>query len=242
MIEELEIYKRFLDLQDKVRTLDYSSIIKLYFKENKFELLRIDIFCYIIKKYLSENREICFSILNNISDLFVINSKFRKIIYTDCGRTIRRGRLYKRGGKTVLALDQCLTIKIKPTNDIEIFTLDYINKINTSISNIHSILDSDHRNDIIEGLNNKYTYQRNLRLVYESIPNLILNSIYIDINETYNLDSLYKYDKYVFSKIESIRQDLVSIIVKLKLENKIISEINLDLKEKKNKYNLINGL
>lgn len=241
MIEELEIYKRFLDLQEKVRTLDYSSIIKSYLKENKFELLRIDIFFYIIKKYLSENREICFSILNNISDLFVINSKFHKIIYTDCGRTIRRGRLYKRGGKTVLALDQYLTIKIKPTNDIEIFTLDYINKINTSISNIHSILDSNNRNDIIEGLNNKYTYQRNLRIVYGS-PNLILNSMYIDINEIYNLDSLYKYDKYVFSKIESIRQDLVSIIVKLKLENKIISEINLDLKEKKNKYNLINGL
>jgi len=242
MIQELKDYEEYLDLKKKIDDAPFSGVKEKYYLDNKIHIESLNNLLIILHSYVLENARVMESILANLVLLLKINFQFRKIIYTDNNITIRHGRMYKFRSRSVLSMSSVLDLKFKHTNEIEEFLLYYVNKINLEFPNARQITNVNYRNDFLDNLHNKYDRNRNEIKIFDSNINAYPNKLSLIFGEISRIHDLYLYESFTLSKSKEIRIDLITAIVKLKEELYKLYSIDSELKEKKSKYDLINGL
>jgi hypothetical protein len=243
MIQELKDYEEYLNLKQKIDSISWSDIKEKYYLNNKFSIENLNNLLIIVHLYVHENSRAIESIMSNLVTLLQINFQFKKIIYTDNNITIRRGRMYKFRGKTTLPMSSILDLKFKHTNEIEEFILSYVDRLNLEFPNARQILDTNYRSDFLNNLHNQYDRTRDEIRIFDNPTNVYTSKLLTLVFDKINsINDLYLYNSFTLSKLKKIKIDLISAIVKLKEESSKLYSIDSELKERKSKYDLINGL
>jgi len=242
MIEELKDYENYLNLKWKVDNVNWSFVKEKYYLENKIQIESLNNLLKIIYSYIQENTRSIESIMSDLVILLKINFQFRKIIYTDNNITIRHGRMYKFRSRSVLPMSSILDLKFKYTNEIEEFILSYVDRINLELPNVRKIPDVNYRNDFLDNLHNQYDRNRDEFKIFDNTPNAYPNKLTLVFSNISRLHELYLYENFALSKLKEIKNDLITAIIRLREEGQKLNSINLELKEKKSKYDLINGI
>lgn len=242
MIQELKDYEDYLNLKSKVDNISWGFVKEKFYLENKIQIESLNNLLKIIYLYVQENSRTIEDVLYDLVALLKINFQFRKIIYTDNNITIRHGRMYRFRSRTTLPMSSILDLKFKHTNEIEEFILSYVDRINLEIPSPKTISDTNYRNSFLDNLHNQYDRNRDEIKIFDTTPEAYPNKFTLVFGNISRISELYSYETLILSRLNEIKIDLISAITKLREEGQKLNSIRLELKEKKSKYDLINGL